>query len=68
MAITICRARKILGEKATKMTDEEITQLITFLTRLSDIAIDSVLAKTSEQKRRLMYRVNQCDGNYPDKR
>lgn len=51
MAVTIQKARKILGKKAEKMSDEEIMRVINVLTKLSDIAINSVLSMRLEQKK-----------------
>ena len=43
--LTITRCRKILGKAAEKMTDTEIEELRNVFIVISDIAIDSYLAK-----------------------
>lgn len=47
--MTIEKARKILGKKAEKMTDEEVSRLINTLRTLADIAIDQVIKMTPEE-------------------
>jgi hypothetical protein len=41
--MTIEKARKTLGKRAEKMTDEDITKLILFLEKLVNRVIDSVI-------------------------
>ena len=47
----IKRARKLLGKKGEKMSDEEIIAVENQLRVLADIAIDSVIAMTPEERK-----------------
>jgi hypothetical protein len=49
--MTIQRAREVLGDKYIKRTDEEIRDIISFLERLVNISIDTVLAMTPEERK-----------------
>jgi hypothetical protein len=49
----IKNARKLLGKKGEKMTDEQIIAVENQLRALADIAIDSVIAMTSEERKAL---------------
>jgi len=52
MTMTAEEARKIMGKKADKYTDEELLDVINTLTVLSDLAIDSYLKKRTDEKRK----------------
>lgn len=49
----IKRARELLGKKGEKMSDEEIIAVENQLRVLADIAIDTVLAMTPEERKAL---------------
>ena len=41
MTISVAEARKIMGKKADKYSDEQIVEMVGTLTVLADLAIDS---------------------------
>ena len=51
MIITIEEARKLIGKKHSKYTDEQIAEIINTLYAVSDLAIDSWIAKTPEERK-----------------
>ena len=51
--VTVQRARQILGKKYIKRTDEEILGIINTLKILANISIDTVLAMTPEERKKL---------------
>jgi len=51
--MTIQRARKLLGKKGEKMSDNEIIAVENQLRVLADIVIDQVLAMTPEERKAL---------------
>ncbi len=52
MVITIEEARKLLGKASSKYSDQQVEEMINTLSLLSDLAIDSWLAKTPEERRK----------------
>jgi len=49
--MTIKKAREILGEEYANKSNEEIQQIIDSLTTLADIAIDTFVKMTPEQRK-----------------
>lgn len=45
MAISIERARRLIGKEAKKYTDEQIEEIIRTFTVLADMAIDNVVER-----------------------
>lgn len=52
MIITIKEARELMGKNADKYTDEQVGDMINTLALLADLAIDSWLAKTPEERKK----------------
>lgn len=52
MVITIKEARELMGKNADKYTDEQVEEMVNTLSVLSDLAIDSWLAKTPEERKK----------------
>lgn len=52
MLITIEEARKLIGEGHTKYSDEQIEEIINTLYVISDLAIDSWISKTPEERKK----------------
>lgn len=48
--MSVPEARKIMGKKVDKYTDEQMKEMIGTLTVLADLAIDSWLAKTPKER------------------
>jgi len=48
--MTIKEVRKILGDEATNMTDEQVQELIDSITALADIVIDHYLSLPPEER------------------
>lgn len=53
MSISIQQARKTLGKKGEKLSDEEIQKIIDLLTRLANHVIDRVIDMSSEERKAL---------------
>lgn len=51
MTISAQQARKIMGKKADKYTDEQLEEVINIFTVLSDIIIDDYIAKRKLRKK-----------------
>ncbi len=51
MIITIKEARKLIGKEHSKYSDDQIEEIIYTFSALSDMAIDSWLAKTPEERK-----------------
>ena len=54
MTISVAEARKIMGKKADKYSDEQIVEMVGTLTVLSDLAIDSWLEMTPGARKKWM--------------
>ncbi len=50
MILTIAETRKLLGEKSSKYTDDDLVDMINLLTCIADLIIDQYLAKREESK------------------
>lgn len=49
MIITIEETRKLLGDKNTKYTDEDLVDMVNLLTYISDLIIDRYLGQRSKR-------------------
>lgn len=45
MILTIAETRKILGDKSSKYSDDELTDIINLLTYIADLVIDHYVLK-----------------------
>lgn len=61
MIMTISEARKLIGAGHVKYTDQEIEEIINTFSVLSDIAIDSWLTKTPEERKQFSRELTQID-------
>ena len=61
--MTIEEARKLIGKGHTKYTDQQIEEIIGTLSVLSDLAIDSWLAKTPEERKQFSQQLKEKDKN-----
>lgn len=52
MIMTIDEARKAMGKAAAKYTDAQIDEMINTMSFLADMAIDTWLAKTPEERKK----------------
>ena len=50
MIVSICEVRKIMGNANKKYTDEQIEEVISIFSLLSDLAIDKYIKKDKEIK------------------
>lgn len=50
MILTITETRKLLGDKSSKYTDDDLVDMINLLTYISDLIIDRFLAQRKESK------------------
>lgn len=57
MIITIQEARKLIGKGYTKYTDEQVEEIINTLYAVSDLAIDSWIAKTPEERKQFVQKL-----------
>ncbi|MCR4324924.1 MAG: hypothetical protein NUV69_04540 [Candidatus Curtissbacteria bacterium] len=51
MTISVPEARKMMGKEASKYSDEQVVEMVGTLTVLADLAIDSWLAKTPNERK-----------------
>ncbi len=56
--MTIQEARKLIGKNHTKYTDDQIQEIIYTFSALSDMAIDSWLAKTPEERKQFSQQIS----------
>ncbi len=61
MIITVQEARKLIGKEHTKYTDEQIEEIIYAFTALSDMAIDSWLAKSPDERKEFIKKIGKKD-------
>lgn len=63
MIITIKEARNLIGKEHSKYTDEEIEEILYTFSALSDMAIDSWLAKTPEERKQFSQQLSKKNKN-----
>jgi ABC-type iron transport system FetAB ATPase subunit len=61
MIITIKEARKLIGKGDAEYTDQEIEEIIYTFTALSDVAIDSWLTKSPDERKEFIKKITQKD-------
>lgn len=50
MILTITETRKLLGDKSSKYTDDDLVEIINLLTYISDLIIDQFLTQRVNSK------------------